>query len=288
MRYSSIIIVGMPAQRHRTPPGYQWVQIWPTKTLLGRRLSGGALLAGAMVSCAEHWLPIANAAAAGTLGLALVVGSTQTPRPTVRTDSNGRSKLRPSIFKNHNFHGIALFECAGVLVIWNGIAGQAPLWFASAGGSIVVVLTPILCLPFVMRSQKYLVFGDDELRVVHICKNRVLDRRYPWASIDGIELRAEQPSRASVPLVNFQCPHQAVIEHSTVDRWDYLRDGQNRWQIPIEWWNVEANAFLATLRYFAADPATARDTTPSDLRRMLTPPNWIHRHRAPRPLPTGR
>lgn len=70
--------------------------------------------------------------------------------------------------------------------------------------------------------------SKDELRVVYIRKNLVLDRRYPWASVGGIELRAERSSRASVPLVTFQCPHQAVIENSTPDQWDYLREGQIR------------------------------------------------------------
>ncbi len=272
----------MPSPSNHNPSGYQWVRVWPTNAPRARRLTGGALLVGAILAYTEHWLSFANATVAGVLGLALISGSGKTPRPTVHTNSDGRPKLSPNALKNPNFQGLALLECAGILAIWNGITGQAPGWFIWAGGVMAVTLAPILCLPFVTRSQRYIVFGEHELRVVNTFKKSGLDRRYPWASISNVELLAEVSSRATLPSVIFQCPHESVIENSVPDRPDYLRDGQDSWRIPVLWWNVEVNAFLATLRYFAAEPAMARNATASDVRSMLTAPNWVHRRQAPR------
>lgn len=272
----------MPTPSNPKPSGYQWVRVWPTNAPDARRFTGGTLLVGAIVAYTEHWLSFPNATVAGVLALALIFGIRKTTRPRVCTNSDGRPKLSPSVFKNPNFQGLVLLECAGILAIWNGITGQAPGWFIWAGSVIAVMLAPILCLPFAIRSQRYIVFGEHELRVVSTFKNSRLDRRYPWATITDLELLAEESSRATLPSVIFRCPHEAVIENSVPDQSDYLRDGQDSWRIPVLWWNVEVNAFLATLRYFAAEPAMARDATASDVRSMLTAPNCMHRREAPR------
>ena len=278
------------------PKDYEWVPVWPTKSPLQWQSTGVGCLIGAFITAAMHVLSIPASLTITFIGTSLIAGSRQWGRVNVREIANDRTCIYPSIVNNPNVQGMLGIMLAGGAAIWAGASKAVPGWFIPCGAIFIIISVPTIGLYVNGRYRNYLVFDNDGLRVVRNFRRLQIDRRYPWAAISGVQLTPDgRSNRPPTPYLTFTCPDEAVTEHSHPDHHDYWRDGPGQWRLPVRWWNVEPNAFYATLRYLTTHSDDAESITHHEIRAMLTPPNrrqrrWATRqlqHRLPPPAPDG-